>query len=68
MMSPVSLRLAALMICASSAISAHAKPWQQTPAHWVGQTIYLPNCPPSDCTYDCLSDSLRPCAVATPTR
>jgi len=50
------------MICASSAISANAELWQQMPAHWVGQTIYLPNCSPSDCTCDYLSDS--PCLPA----
>ena len=57
MMSPASLRLAALIICASSAVPAHAKPWRQIAPKWFDQTIYQPNCSPGDCTCDCLSDS-----------
>jgi len=64
MMSPASLRLAALIICASSAIPADAKTWQQVAPRWLDQTIYQPTCWPGDCTCECLSDrSCRPFCV-----
>jgi hypothetical protein len=56
MMSAASLRLAALIICASSVISADAKTWQQVAPHGLDQTIYQPTCWLGDCTCDCLSD------------
>ena len=62
MMSPGSLRFAALIACASSAIPADAKPWQQLTPQWFTQTIYQPNCSTDDCICDCLSD--RSCLPA----
>jgi hypothetical protein len=48
MMTPAALRLAALIICASSAIPADAKPWQQMAPQWFDQTIYQPDCSPGE--------------------
>ena len=62
MMSPSSLRLAALIACALSAIPADAKPWQQLKPQWFNQTIYQPNCSAGYCSCDCLSD--RSCLPA----
>ena len=63
MMSPASLRLAALAICSmlafAAAIPARAQPdWQvnQMAPHWLDQTIYQPNCFSADCACDCRSE------------
>jgi len=63
MMSPASLRFAALIACVSSAIPADAKPWQQLEPQWFNQTIYQPNGSAGDRICDCLSD--RSCLPAT---
>ena len=61
MMSHAWLRLAALIACASLAIPADAKPWQQLAPQWFNQTIYQPNCSTDDCC-DCISE--RSCLPA----
>jgi hypothetical protein len=54
MKSRLSLRLATLIICVTSAVPANAKQWQQVAPHWLDQTIFQPNCSPDDCACDCL--------------
>lgn len=55
------LRLMAVTIMLSTAIPAHARTdWQgsQAAPHWLDQTVFLPNCAPSDCACDCRSERM----------
>ena len=63
MKSSALLRLVAVIsttIALGAAIPAHARTdWQsgQGP-HWLDQTVFQPNCPPSDCACDCRTERL----------
>ena len=63
------LRLATIVICTALALGA-ALPAQarsdwfnQGAPHWLDQTVYRPDCLPTDCACDCRSELCLPACV-----